>query len=71
MGGSITAGAGSYDAPTDAWVDRLQAFLTKAYSRRGVNVTVNNGAVPGARWGLLGWVLQAAGVLAPSKAEKE
>lgn len=33
---------------TNAWVDRLERWLTPRYAGAGVNVTVNNGAVPGA-----------------------
>lgn len=48
IGGSITAGAGAVDSPRDAWVDRLQTWLVEMYGgAHGVNVTVNNGAVPG------------------------
>lgn len=46
VGGSIAAGTGAEDAPP--WVDRLQTYLMDSYGRlAGVNVTVNNGAVPG------------------------
>lgn len=46
LGGSISAGIGAEDAP--AWVDRLEQYLKETYSKvAGVNVTVNNGAVPG------------------------
>ena len=34
---------------TDAWVDRLEAWLRDFYQPWGTNVTVNNGAVPGER----------------------
>ena len=49
IGGSVTAGAGSYDRLADAWVDRLEAWLKEFYAPWGTNVTVNNGAVPGER----------------------
>lgn len=46
LGGSISAGIGAEDAP--AWVDRLEQYLKDTYGKvAGVNVTVNNGAVPG------------------------
>lgn len=46
LGGSISAGIGAEDAP--AWVDRLEQYLKDSYHKlAGVNVTVNNGAVPG------------------------
>jgi DNA polymerase alpha subunit B len=46
LGGSISAGIGAEDAP--AWVDRLEQYLKDSYGKvAGVNVTVNNGAVPG------------------------
>lgn len=46
VGGSISAGTGAEDAP--AWVDRLELYLKQSYGQiAGVNVTVNNGAVPG------------------------
>jgi lysophospholipase L1-like esterase len=48
VGASITAGAGAFDDVRDAWVDRLQTWLYDTYgAKHGVNVTVNNGAVPG------------------------
>lgn len=46
VGGSISAGTGAEDAP--AWVDRLETYLKETYGKvANVNVTVNNGAVPG------------------------
>jgi DNA polymerase alpha subunit B len=46
LGASISAGIGAEDAP--AWVDRLEQYLKDTYGKvAGVNVTVNNGAVPG------------------------
>lgn len=46
LGASISAGIGAEDAP--AWVDRLEQYLKDSYGKvAGVNVTVNNGAVPG------------------------
>lgn len=46
IGGSIAAGTGAEDAPS--WVDRLETYLKESYGRvAAVNVTVNNGAVPG------------------------
>lgn len=54
VGGSVTAGAGSYDTPRDAWVDRFERWLTDYYSGTGVNITVNNGAVPGESPGYTG-----------------
>jgi hypothetical protein len=47
IGGSISAGAGSYEEPRDCWVDRLERWLGGEYGPLGVNITVNNGAVPG------------------------
>lgn len=46
VGASISAGIGAEDAP--AWVDRLEQYLKDTYGKvAGVNITVNNGAVPG------------------------
>lgn len=46
IGASISAGIGAEDAP--AWVDRLEQYLKDTYGKvAGVNITVNNGAVPG------------------------
>lgn len=49
IGGSISAGAGAYDVITDAWVDRLEAYLKELLGAgAGTKLLVNNGAVPGA-----------------------
>eukprot|EP00879_Flechtneria_rotunda_P022226 GHRR01023451.1.p2 GENE.GHRR01023451.1~~GHRR01023451.1.p2 ORF type:complete len:215 (+),score=51.71 GHRR01023451.1:519-1163(+) len=46
VGGSISAGTGAEDAPS--WVDRLETYLKSSFGQlAGINITVNNGAVPG------------------------